>query len=132
MTDQTIQLLLNLDAGSEGDDEELEELTRKLREELMDLDIEGANFVRFGEAPAKAKSIEPVTLGTLLLTLVASGGVLTTTINVLQDWLTRHEKHSLTLEIEGDKLQVTGISSEEQERLINAWLTRHRGDCDCQ
>jgi len=127
MTDQTIQLLLNLDASPEVDDEELEELTRKLRKELLELDIEAADFVSAGEAPAGARSAEPVTLGTLLLTLAASGGVLTTVVNVLQDWLSRHDKHSVTLEIGGDKIQVTGISSEEQKRLINAWLTRSQG-----
>jgi hypothetical protein len=33
----------------------------------------------------------------------------------------------VTLEIDGDKLEVTGLSSEEQQRLINAWLSRHGG-----
>ena len=127
MTDQEIQLLLNLDAGPEADDEELAEFTEKLREELLELDIQTIDYVSVGEAPARAKSGEPIILGKLLLTLAASGGVLTAILNVLQDWLTRYEERSVTLEIEGDKLQVTGISSEEQQRLINAWLTRHQG-----
>lgn len=127
MTDQTIQLLLSLDASPEIDDEELEELTRKLRKELLELDIEAADLVSAGEAPSGARAVEPVTLGTLLLTLAASGGVLTTVVNVLQDWLSHHDKHSVTLEIGGDKIQVTGISSEEQKQLIDAWLTRSQG-----
>ena len=78
------------------------------------------------EKPKKAKAGDPITWGTLLLTLAASGGVLTTLINALQSWLTRHDRHKLSLEIGSDKLEVTGISSEEQRRVIEAWLSRHK------
>ena len=68
---------------------------------------------------------DPVTWGALLVALTASGGVLTTLVNTLQSWLTRHERRSVTLEIDGDRLEVTGISSQEQQRLIDTWLSRH-------
>lgn len=126
MTDQTTQLILKIDAGPEADAEELEELTRKLREELAELDVKAVDLVR-AEAPARAKVDDPATWGMLLVALTASGGVITTLISTLQSWLTRHERRSVTLEIEGDKLEVTGISSEEQQRLINAWVSRHKG-----
>jgi hypothetical protein len=63
----------------------------------------------------------------LLLTFAASGGVLTTLINVLQSWLSRHERRSMTLKIGDDELEVTGISSEQQQQLINDWLSRNKG-----
>ncbi len=126
MPDQTTQLMLNINAGPETDEEELAELTQQLRKELLELDVEAVG-VRAGEAPERAKAGDSVTWGALLVALVASGGVLTTLINTLQSWLTRHERNSVTLEIGGDKLEVTGISSEEQQRLINAWLSRHGG-----
>ena len=54
-----------------------------------------------------------------------SGGVLPTLINGVQSWLSRHrENRSITIEMGGDKLEVAGISSEEQRRLIDAWLNR--------
>ncbi len=127
MIDQTAQLMLNIDAGPEADAEELEQLTRQLRGELTELDVETVNLVRAGEAPRGAKAGDPITWGALLVALTASGGVLTTLIGALQSWLTRHERRSVTLEIDGDKLEVTGISSEEQQRLTNAWISRHTG-----
>ena len=127
MTDGESQLVLNIDPGSDADAEELAELTRQLREDLLQLDVEAVDLVSGGKAPAGTKAVDPVTAGTLLLTLAASGGVLTTLINALQSWLTRHERRGVTLEIGGDKLEVTGISSEEQQRLIEAWLSRQRG-----
>jgi len=127
MIDQTAQLMLNIDAGPEADAEELEQLTRQLRGELTELDVETVNLIRGGAAPRGAKVGDPITWGALLVTLIASGGVLTTLIGALQSWLTRHERRSVTLEIDGDKLEVTGISSEEQQRLVNAWVSRHTG-----
>ena len=127
MTGQTTQLMLNIDAGPETDVEELEQITRRLREELAELEVEAVDLVRQGEVPRGAKAGDPIAWGALLVALTASGGVFTTLINTLQSWLTRHERRSVTLETDGDKLEVTGTSSEEQQRLINAWLSRHPG-----
>jgi hypothetical protein len=127
MVDQTTQLKLSLGVEPKAGAEELEDLTLQLREQLVEIDVETVDLIRLGETPTKAKASDPISWGTLLLTLAASGGVLTMLINVLQSWLTRHERCSVTLEIAGDKLEVTGISSKEQQRLIDAWLSRHRG-----
>lgn len=127
MAGQLMQLIINIHARPEDDAEKLAELTRQLRTELMELDIESANLVRAGKIPAGAKTGEPITWGALLVTLAASGGVLTALINVLQSWLTRHEQRGVSLEVDGDKLEVKGMSSQEQQQLIDAWLSRHRG-----
>jgi hypothetical protein len=123
---QLTQLTLNVCTRPEDDAEKLAELSRQLRTELMELDVESVELVRTGKIPAGAKAGEPITWGVLLVTLAASGGVLTTLINVLQSWLTRHEQRSVSLEIDGDKLEVKGMSSQEQQRLIDDWLGRHR------
>jgi hypothetical protein len=127
MAGHAIHLLLSLEAGPGTDDEELAELTRQLRTEFMEVDVESIDFASIDEAPVGSKSGPPVDWGTLLLTLAASGGVLTTIINVIQSWLTRHDRHRLSIEINGDRLELTGISTDEQQQLIDAWLSRHRG-----
>lgn len=130
MSGQTTQLMLNVDAGPEIDGEELEYLTRQLREELTELEMETVDLVRAGRVPQGAKAGDPMTWGALFVALTASGGVLTALISALQSWLTRHERRSVTLDIGGDTLEVTGISSDEQQRLINAWISRHTGVAD--
>ena len=124
MSRNTMQLLVTLDAESKTDTEDLERLTRQLREELSELDVH-ADLMTGGPAPINAKAGEAIEWGTLLLTLVASGGAITTLFNVLQACLTRNDRRGVTLEINGDKLQVTGIGSAEQRRLIDTWLQRH-------
>jgi hypothetical protein len=126
MREQMTELILHLDPDHEGDAEELEKFSRQLREELMDMDLEAVDFISTGETPEKAKGF-PIEWGTLIVALVASGGVITTLINVLKSWLTRQDRRSITLEINGDKLEVSSISSEEQQKLIDLWLSRHSG-----
>ena len=123
-----MQASLAINAGPEADAKELERLTRQLREELLELDLESVDLLRGGKAPEKAKVGDPISWGTILLTLAASGGVITSLINLLQSWLKRHERSNLTLEIQGDRLELKGIpiSSEEQQRLLEDWLSRRK------
>lgn len=49
-----MQLIVTLDAEPDTDAEDLERLTRQLRDELSELDVQ-ANFVTGGPAPANTK-----------------------------------------------------------------------------
>lgn len=126
MLDQTTQVILDIHTDSETDVDELAKLTQQLREELLELDVEAVDLASVGKKPEKAKAVDPISWGTLLVTFVTAGGA-STLINTLQSWLSRHERRSVTLKIGDDELAVTGISSEEQKRLIDAWLSRHKG-----
>ncbi|MBP5972618.1 hypothetical protein HW132_07715 [Brasilonema sp. CT11] len=123
MTEEKIQLKLKIDAEEEADNEELEQLTRQLRKRLLELDdVVSADFLGEKKVSKGAKG-EPITT-TLIVTLFATGGVVTTLIKAIETWLTRDR--SVTIEEKnGDKLQMTGISSEEQRRIIDAWISCH-------
>ena len=127
MSGKLAELKLAIESDAELDEEELEELTRQLREELLELDVETVDFVKAGELPVGAKAGDPVTWGQLLIALMASGGAITTLITCIQSWLARSDRRSVTLEIDGDKLEVTGISSKEQQELVDRWINRHPG-----
>jgi hypothetical protein len=127
-------LLINIESTLKEEDEdpeELERITHNLRDELNESDgIQKVDLVKKEdkEAPKGSKAGgEMITLGSLLLTLGASVGstIIPNIVNSLQSWLTRNERHKITLEIGGDKLEVTGISDIEKQRLVDAWLSRH-------
>jgi hypothetical protein len=124
-------LLINIQSIPGEEDIELEELernTQNLHDELNELDvIEKVDLITKGEAPDGSKSGVEMVVGSLLATLATSAGsaLIPGIVNTLKSWLTRHEKRKITLEIGGDKLEVTGISDNEQQKLINAWLSRH-------
>ena len=78
-------------------------------------------------------TIARVILAVGLLTFVFTSVVTITDTVYLADGseitgrIRQWDADGLTLEIDGDKIEVTGISSEEQKRLIDAWMQRHRG-----
>jgi hypothetical protein len=73
------------------------------------------------------KSPAGIDWNTLLITLAASGGALTTLINLVKDRIT-HDK-TITIEINGNKLSLTGadIGSDNLNRLIGEFV-RANGD----
>jgi len=118
---------LHLDAGDDADAREVDELTSKLRRELIQLDVDSVDRPVEGEAPEGAKGADVVALGTLVVGLAKSSDTIKSIINSVRDWLTRqkHPDRSVKMEIDGDTIEVQGISSTEQERLISAWIERH-------
>ena len=126
MSGNNIQLIVTLDATPDTDAEDLERLTRQLWDELSELDVQ-ADLMTSGSAPVNTKAGDVIEWGALLLTLAASGGVITALINTIQTWLTnRNQPATVTVEIGGDKLQITGNPSPEQQQLVKAFLHRHR------
>lgn len=119
MTAQPTELMLSIGAGPAADEQELAELTQHLREDLLETGVESVEQVRGAKAPAGSKG-DAVTLATLAVTLAPTA--LTGLISMLQSWLTRHERTSVTLQ-KGDQIvTVTGTLSKDQQQLIADWL----------
>jgi hypothetical protein len=119
-------LEVRVGAGTDADPEELERLTAALRRELLDVDtVDGVSQPAAGTAPPGSRAIDPLTIGTLLVTLVKSAGGLRAVTRAVQGWLSGQPKGEVTMEIDGDKLVVSGVSTADQERLITAWIERH-------
>lgn len=130
MKDQAIQLKLNIDA----DVEELAELTRQLRSEILCLeDVASVDFMSLGKDPEGSKALGAASIGSLLVTLTPACKMLTTLITAIQSWLsirepseTARKLSTIILEIDGDKLEVANITSEERQHLINLWVDHHK------
>ncbi|MCK4788601.1 MAG: hypothetical protein KAV87_32970 [Desulfobacteraceae bacterium] len=117
-----IKLSIN---SHESDGEHLSQLTTLLRDELEQLDIEKITVPSHASQPEGAKSGDVFSWGLLLLTLAASGGVLTTLITALKSWVLRQNECNIKIELDGDVLEIKGVDSEEQQRIIERWLARH-------
>jgi hypothetical protein len=124
MGTENLQLTLNLVPDPEVDAAELADLTQRLRREILELDVDQVELPRSGPPPPGAKAIDPFSWGTLIITLTTAGGVLTALIGLLQSWLNRNNQRQVKLAINGDTLEVSGLSSDDQHRLIAQWLLR--------
>ena len=61
----------------------------------------------------------------MVVGLVASPPVLASLIDVVRSWLGRNRARSVSLTLDGDALEVSGVNSAEQDRLIDLWVSRH-------
>ena len=117
-------VLIALGSGSEPD--EVTRATLQLRRELAELDVESVGTPKTGEAPPGTRATGLTGLGALVVN-VAESQVLTSVITTIQSWLAASSRRSVRLELGGDVLELTGVSSSEQRRLTDEWLVRHAG-----
>jgi Effector Associated Constant Component 1 len=121
---EPVQILLEVDAGPDGDAGERAELGLRLRDELVLADVESVDPASGGELPGGAKGGDSFAWGSLVVTLVSSGA-LTALIGTVNSWLGRQRRGSVSVRIGDDELVLTSAAPEEQRRLVEEWLGRH-------
>jgi hypothetical protein len=109
-----------------SDAEEVDELTRGLRSQLLELDVADVSPVRVGPPPVGSKGADVAAIGALLVQLATSSG-LATVVSAIRSWLGSGGPRTVKLSVGGDSLEVTGATSRQQQQLIDDWLSRHAG-----
>jgi hypothetical protein len=120
---ERLSLKVELSAGDEAGAEEQDELTRALREELLELDVQDVERPAGIVAPEGARAGEVIALSTLLVTL--GQGALGIVTSAIGRWVGRRDGRSVTLELDGDRIELGGVSVEDQRRLIETFVARH-------
>lgn len=124
MSDGTArELHLVLEKSEDSDQAELDALTRQLRGRLLELDVYRVELDRSGQAPAGAKPGEVITLGALVVTTAPFA--LRSVVRLLHTWLENRPIRVVTMTIDGDSIEVQNLSSEDQRRLIEAFIAEH-------
>jgi hypothetical protein len=102
-----------------------ESATYRLREELLGLNVISVQIPRVSQSQTGAKSgAELAIVGSFLLTAPDSA-LLSAVVEVIKSWIGRSAGRTARLEIDGDVLDVRGLSSSEQRLLIEQWIARH-------
>ena len=117
----TATLQLTFEPLADDDAERVAELGRALREAVLSTDVEKADFAE-KPAPAGTKVGLVVDMTTLLVAVA-----LTAVVNIVGAWAMRNQGRTVELELNGDKLKLTGLSRDQQDKTIQAWLDRQRG-----
>lgn len=120
------ELRVRVDA-EDADTEEIAELTKQLRRTLLELDVDAVDPIPEGEAPPGTKAVDALALGGLMVSLVNASGLLASVVDAIQSWVVGRGPRNVRLELDGDVLEVSGISSRRQDQLIKVWLDRHAG-----
>ena len=98
--------------------------TLQLRRELLDLDVDAVEVPRAGEPPPGSRAVDVAALGALVVNL-ADSQLLAAVVAAVRSWLAGSSRRSIKLQLGGDALELTGVSSSEQRRLTDEWLARH-------
>jgi hypothetical protein len=129
VTAGAISLLLVVAPDPELDAEAAERLTRQLRAEIAELDVESAGLAPGGSVPDGAKAADAVTVGAIVVALSASGGVLPALVETVRDWLARQGRaHRISMTIDGDSIEVERASADQQRALIDGFVRRHSAE----
>ena len=122
-----IKLQVTVNKVENDTNTEIAKLSKQLRIELLKLNVKDVDYLREENSAEGAKTGNVISWEILVITLAASGGVITTFINFILGWVKRNEGRTVTLELNGNKLEVTGLSISEQKELIDVWLKRNGG-----
>lgn len=126
--DRVMTALLSIASDPELDPARAELMTRRLRAELAELDVEWVRPAPAGTVPDGAKGADAVTVGAVIVALSASGGVFTALIETVRDWLGRQSgRHRVSLTVDGDSIELELASADERRQLVDAYVRRHTG-----
>lgn len=117
------RLTLVIERGPDVDVEELDLLTRQLRDQLLQLDVEDVRPLTGGVAPPGSKAGDPAAIGSLVVTLAPAAiqGV----IGLLQGWLHGRPAAGVKVTLGRDTLELTNATAAQVDQLTRAFLARH-------
>jgi hypothetical protein len=119
-------LVLVVESEPYVEPDEADRSLRQLRAELKELDVESVTPLTSDNGPLGAKGVDSFSLGALLITLSATGGIFTILIEAVQDWLARHAAaRRISVTIDGDTIVLERGSAEERSALIDAYIRCH-------
>lgn len=119
MSEIAIAVRLEADADSA----ELQDATSQLRRELLELDVDDVKAPEGGEAPPGTRGGAAAEIGTLLV--AAGHAAIGPIVAAIQSWVARRASRSVKLTIDGDSIEVSNVSPDDQRELIQSFLARH-------
>lgn len=119
-----LQIAINPGPGVAVD--ELDRLSRGLRDELLDLDVIAVEHATAAPGPAGTKGLAGADMGTLVVTL-SNSAVLVALAGVLKSWTDRAHGRKVTMRFgaDEDSIEVSGNSPQDLAELLRSWAVRH-------
>jgi hypothetical protein len=119
------RLEISLRVGGDVSPLELEDLTAAVRRELLELDVRSVDRVSSGPVPEGARGIELAALGALIVNLGEATPVLGQVVAVIRAWAARSPNRTVKLTLDGDSLELGGMSEHDQHQVVKDWMARH-------
>jgi hypothetical protein len=118
-----VELRLEVGVPPDADTAELDEAASQLRQELLQLAVDAVERLPGGPPPSGTRAAEATLLGGLVVDLGREG--LAAIVRTIQAWIGRRSGRSVKVTLGSDSIELTNVSAEDQERLIESFLARH-------
>jgi hypothetical protein len=116
------QLKVHIKPEEEDDKQEIDSLTRNLRDDLSSLNQVEDVHLSYEKPPSDSKGFDGVALGSMVIDIMGGGAIKEVTQTV-QRWIERNENRAITIEgPDGSKIDVKGISAKDQQKMIDTWV----------
>ena len=104
-------------SAQDATEEDLDKLTRQLLRELREADVESAELAKSDSAPQGTKSIDPVTIGSIVVAVVPA--VVPKVFEMAQAWATRGQGRTVKFKgkVGGQMIEFEG-HAQDFEKLV--------------
>lgn len=108
----------------DADPETIDALTRHLRNELLDLDVDSITQPVVGPAPEGSKGLDLIAIGALLVQVKNSVPLVTSVVSAVRSWLQRGSSpgRSIKVTVEGRTLELTAATAEQQQQIVEEFI----------
>ncbi|GJM42590.1 MAG: hypothetical protein DHS20C20_28720 [Ardenticatenaceae bacterium] len=99
------ELMLQISSGHNLDVKRIDQLTKSLLRELKNLNLNSVELQKSGKLPIGAKSVDPVTIGGIAVTVISAG--LPGLIGFIQSWVLRGNDTHVKVKVGDVELEFT-------------------------
>lgn len=119
---------VNLQLEGYEDQERLDRLGQQLHDELRDEDGLEVEFQTLGDAPPGSKGLieTSIAFSSLLVAVASSHDDIATFADVLVAWVRRQPRCRAEVEINGQKVTITGGADDAVKQIVDAWNQSQR------
>ncbi|HEY3010821.1 MAG TPA: hypothetical protein VGJ63_22555 [Micromonosporaceae bacterium] len=117
------RVAIQVEPDSELHGEDLELLTRQLRQELAELKLVSVGMIRTGPGSPRVRATDNLAVTGLVVSF-ADGAALSAVVAAVLAWLVGRRRW-VRLDVNDDVLEVSGASLDDQRRRVDRWIARH-------
>jgi hypothetical protein len=113
-------LYLQLMANDDVEQDELSDLTSRLRSRLLESDVTDVSLGRATSIPEGAKAGEAIAVGALAVSLAPS--LVRSVFHSIETWMQHRPLRSVKITVDGRTIELTNASGDQQSQLVEAFI----------